>query len=39
MSNCLIDLKLKITKNGKNYTDDYVTPRPILHYGKASRDL
>lgn len=39
MSNCLTDLKLKIAKSTRNYTDDYVTPRPILHEGTASRDL
>lgn len=39
MSNCLTDLKLKITKNGRNYVEGYVTPRPILHNGIAKRDL
>lgn len=39
MSNCLTDLKLKITKNDRDYENGYVTPRPILHNGTAKRDL
>lgn len=39
MSNCLIDLKLKITESKRDYANGYVTPRPILHNGVAKRDL
>lgn len=39
MSNCLTDLKLKITRSDRDYANGYVTPRPILHNGVAKRDL